>query len=466
LGTISAAPANFGLNKGNYCQSLAWYENIDQSYLVAAEALSGTEAGFIYKTWDRFGTVALVRPATGFAAPPAGAKAKMIAFGAPGTALASAHLLIAGQNHPTTTTRFVAKKSGLGNWTSTNFAAWGANGRERVFALTPTNWFLIDSPGGPHYGSDTTTYVKYTKTAGAAWADLARPTGGDYFWVDFAIDAGGRLWGLALDTDTETDSNYGCTRLYYSDDQGDTWTLAQEWECTSSYANVYKMCHVVCHPTDQNIMAILGWGNIYYKWRTLWSVDRGLTFTKKDSSANDSYDDLGFQTEPVMTAASRLVWVTCSAASGDSHVKTTDDQGATWTVRFTFGSEASDSLGTVGLAHDFLGSKIFVGQCHSGDSYVGQVWFSLDQATTWAKFDNDPPYGTNHVLDGGLAYDDATDSLFVLNVEGTLNVALVEKMSPVLKAGSWADVTDSLLPLGADTHFEQANCQGIAVIPR
>jgi len=315
----------------------------------------------------------------------------------------------------------------------------------------------------PGFGADTTTYVKYTKTAGASWNDLARPTGDDYFWVDFAADTGGKLWGLALDSHTAHAGSYCSTRLYYSNDQGDTWTQIQEWLNTAGTSNIYRMCHIVCHPTNQNIMAILGWGKFNYSWRTLWSIDRGLTFGQNDSNrASDSYPDMGWRVEPVMLASGRIVWMSVHASGGiHMHVDISDDYGANWTDRFLL---AGTQLVT-GIAHDLLGSKLFIGDGDAGAN-PGRVYWSIDQGLNWVAMDNDVAYGTNNPLNGGLAYDQSTDSLFALHdANSGTNSQTVVKMSPVAQDGTWTDdITDTLLPIGGEVKFlRYAGIPGVAI---
>jgi hypothetical protein len=138
-------------------------------------------------------------------------------------------------------------------------------------------------------------------------------------------------------------------------------------------------------------------------------------------------------------------------------------------VRKNFGAAATHwSWGVVG---DKLGSTLFALHLDNTGSpdHIMEAWYSTDSGNTWTQFDNDvTEYATTHFGIGGLAYDGVTDALYIANEAGlTVNTWLVDKMQPVAKAGTWIDFSDTLVPIGAETHYHISDyVRHIAVIPR
>jgi hypothetical protein len=452
VGTIAAAPAGFGTNCGNFSQSLV-YQNVDGAYLLAAESMTGTSAGTIYKTWDRYGHDAQVRPATGFTAAPAGAKAKMLSLGAPvlgtpGRALLAAHLP-SGK-------RFAAYRSGLTPWQKGIFSTeLSGAGIGRVRALTPDLWFVL---GNSDYCNANNRIVR-TKNGSAAtptWASFTTPKSGNDYWIDFAMDAGGRLWGVT--TDKVSDAKY-IVKIWYSIDQGDNWTLSTTLTGTSALYPLSALT-LSCHPNDQNKIALrsLRGSLIFHNGvHIAYTISRGASWnTNNVASLGTAF--------PAATGLKLcdndrlIIWDYHSI--GDSHIETSDDWGASWANRKTFAHAGTASF-TRGAANHH-GSKAFayVLDDISGD----KVFWSQDYGTNWLRFDNQP---SSITFSGGLAYDDVDDALYCFaNDNSTSNVGLVYRMSPVVQAGVWADFSDALVPVGADTKYTCSIADMIAMVPR
>ena len=80
-------------------------------------------------------------------------------------------------------------------------------------------------------------------------------------------------------------------------------------------------------------------------------------------------------------------------------------------------------------------------------------------------FDNDPTYD----LAAGIAYDEVDDTLYIFGRDNqTVNVGLVLQMRPVTQGGTWADFSDTLVPIGAETHYhvESNSSNHMSMIPR
>jgi len=468
VGTIAAAVATFGTDKGNYAVSLAWYENFDQAYLVATEFMTGTAAGTIYKTWDRFGTVAKVRPATGFAAAPAGGKAKMIALGAPQTPFIQAKLLIAGRLI-TPDEHFQAWRTPNTSWTNRIVAEGVVNSsaRFRVKPLTSLFWLVIrreyDNPG---FGSIHESLVERTKTAGAAWDMLANPAG-NYRWVDFALDAGGRLWGLAYDGDTLHSGVAGCMQVLYSDDLADTWTLSAEYHAHTVPNTSHKATALMCHPSDQNKIAVLVQTGINANghWQIMWTVDRGAVWNFSGNEEDLGYSNLAYASRPLLLPSGRILAI--SVDSPVARVMKTDDWGEVWSLSYAGTGGYPTWIWMLGFASSFLGDKIFFcpnSFLSTGAEFMDIQW-SRDQANSWELLSTPSLLAAAYGL-GGMAYSDVEDALYIISQgQETTNVRQVMKMSPVVAGGPWIDVTDTLVPIGAHPKFVGYHGQNIGVIP-
>ncbi|MCJ7527437.1 MAG: glycoside hydrolase [Methyloceanibacter sp.] len=460
VGTISLAPATFGTNKGNYCWSLAWWENIDQSYIVAAEAITGSAAGFIYKTWDRFGTVALVRPATGFPAAPALAKAKMIAFGAPGTPFYDERLAAMGIDADP---REISTLIGHGT------AAWSTPGAvagitaalgesPRIWCLTDQLWFATnDDDSDSAYGLGAGAR---TKDAGGTWGAAVDPGFVDNGGViQYALDAGGRIWCLYHDTEPGKSSAYTRTNLCWSEDEGDTWHGHQSigwggggtgWQPYAQVAGWY----IMPHPTDQNKIAVwIAWG---FHYPTLgpspagiwYTTDRGvnmtlnanMTLTRGQSGVRMYYDAL-------MLPSGRIViagwWGVCF-----SQVYITDDWGLTAGLALDLGANVLKHLDR--LFADASGNKVGVVYASTvgGPPYPQRIWLSNAGASVGsfselALAQQLEDY-TGELINqkGRVAYSALLDTLY-FDIQGTLAGKDIYKLTPVSTAGLWGNLTDA-----------------------
>ena len=444
----------------NHCIWLgAWLEGSEQVHLVAAEN-AGSTLG-IYKSTDGLVTLLAMRPATGFPAWPANGKAKMLAVGAPalgktGRVLMSAYI--------SATVAMAAWRTGVGNWTNHVFTNDFTNCRVLLpRPLSSTLWFILGFPDSTYsYPNDADNAVMRTQDGGANWAAVTQPKAGNDYWQDFALDAGGRLWGLTLDC---TDNQYGTAKVYYSDDEGDNWTLSETF--TGAVGNARLLYRLACHPTNQNIIAVLGVANPTAWWGstvTGYTVDRGASWgTNKVTTLHHPYP---IENDMIFLPSGRLVLV--GPYSTEVSVFTSDDYGGTWTTRKTFG--ASNNHRVLGPVASASGSRVYILHVdYSAAPNIGEVWYSDDQCLTWTQFDNDVTIAANGNSFGGIAFEDVENAVYVANsnsISLTANSWLVAKMSPPEKTGTWIDFSDTLLPIGAENHYHMPDAaQHIAVIP-
>jgi hypothetical protein len=219
------------------------------------------------------------------------------------------------------------------------------------------------------------------------------------------------------------------------------------------------MTHIVPHPTNQNIIVVVGWGRMDLSFRTLWSVDRGANFGQNDCLfAADNI--VAWGVEPIMLQTGRIAW--WAVQSGHGAAITTDDYGGNWVSRQEF-TDGQSGLNCTGIFGDPFGNKLFLG-FGGAASQAGKIYWSVDSGLTWIALDNNPPVVVGLL---SVVYDRWIDALFALGGNGdTYNVNLVTAMSPVAQAGTWQDVTDTLLPISGKTSFSDGVGHHIAVIPR
>lgn len=449
-GTMTAALAVATMDAGDAANHGLWtggYTGYGGGcYLVAAE---GVADGTVYKTFDRFATVDKFRPATGFPAAPAGANAKQVRCG-PKSAFYSAigRVLIAGRLSPSGD-KFAAWRSGAVDWTTKVFDGGElgtGDAGERVRALTANLWFIGSFEG---YADADDRWVR-TKDGGTTWDSVTNPKSGDDYWIDFAIDAGGRVWGITTDIVT---SAY-VVKVWYSDDDGDTWTLSETF--TGTGLNYLSGLTISCHPSNQNIIAIRcmrGTLIFAFQCKILYTLDRGVSWATNYAAGGRG---------PIFPACTGLK--TCDNnrliiwhynTSGDCYVSTSDDWGASWTARQMFTA--------VGPSTRVLGAADLNGQKAFAFTVEREVWWTQDYGNIWIKFDNQP--GGSE--ESGLAYDPVDDALYAFTDDNTVsNLLLVQRMMPVAQDGTWVDFSDTLLPIGADTKYYSHWSDAIAVIPR
>jgi len=357
--------------------------------------------------------------------------------------------------------RMAAWRTGVGNWTNHTFAdEFTACGILQPRAITSTLWFIL---GFHNYSTanDTDNRIMRTQNGGANWAAFTQPKAGNDYWVDFKADAGGRLWGLTLD---ETTIAYGIAKAWYSDDEGDNWTLSNTWTGTNATNDDKILYRLACHPTNQNIIAIAGVAN-YASWHgatvTVYTLDRGASWeTPNIDTVANYYHTMFVQNDMMFAASGRLIFV----GPGWINVLTSDNYGQIWTSRATFGTYILNRvLGPVGTA---LGSRIYILHVTWDTGCPSAVWYSDDEGQTWTQFDNNVG-NADKLCKGGIAFAEAENAVYVGSDDNlTTNTWLVSKMAPPEKTGAWTDFSDSLVPIGAETHYHHGDiAQQIAAIP-
>ena len=406
--------------------------------------------GFIYKTFDRFETnpVGLLRPAVGFDAAPVASRAYMTVPGAQGTAgIAYDEKLVATENQAGNARQSRLIGAGVATWDAAA-AITGCSGGTypRIFPMTANLWFAID------WGNDDDSYGygagARTEDGGDTWAATPAPA-----WVNsggfhhFGQDAGGRIWAIAHDTHT----TYRRTAIYYSDDDGDSWTLSTTHGSGAAFKDSTGQ-RVCCHPTNQNIIAIYGFcvnipvvGSPGY---ILYTLNRGASWSINYNNDVDFFQGtINYYYDALMLPNSRILFI------GPTHtweVWYTDDFGITWTLAYESGALTDDR--TNGLWVDSTGNKVafFLSQGWiTGPPITHKLYLSNNGGASFSVIDLSQELNvfladtTFHIV--AFASQRGKNVLYLRcsPVTGFTNDDAIVKLSPIDATGVWTDITDT-----------------------
>ncbi|KKN05739.1 hypothetical protein LCGC14_1084320 [marine sediment metagenome] len=422
------------------------------AYLVSGE---GAADGTLWKTWDRFATVAKLRPATGFPAPPAGSDAKMSAIGR--RVVLDERLAAMGKD---ASPREVSDLLGTGaSWSAPVAVAGITSTDPRVVAVTDQLWFAINSNGeieawGWGVGARS-------KDGGATWGATPDPggigaAGGGI--MDVARDAGGRIWCLAHDGH----ATWTRTKIFWSDDEGDNWNLSEtQGNASSTYYRTWK---IVPHPSDENTIAVVGQfasgtvsGVLFHTSNrgTSWTVTTHAEIRPGDLALNNRY-----ALDAVMLPNGRLVLVGNFGVGSPFpwRVRYTDDQGSNWSTPW---SVTGDDVRVTGLFASPGGQRVafFYLVDNTASPRDHRLMLSTDggltiaQATLATELQDFVSADFDYF--GRFAMSPERDAIYLL----TNTAVEVAKLSPVSAAGLWTNLTSGY------PHASQGE-ENLAVVPR
>ena len=456
-------PAGFSANHGLFASSVLAPMAAIYEHFLAVEDATGT--GGVMKSTDEGETWNFLRPATGFPAWPAGAKAKKLALGAPGSTVPTTSLVpplaivLGGSGTPD-----ITFPGGIATWQSVTLPSLNA-ARPRPYTMSDSLWFVLDT-GGFGVVSDAGV-AKRSVDGGATWGTAAI---GDETQVApqkggitvMCKDAAGNLWG-ARQTGSST-AHPLATEIYKSDAANagadGTWVLKK----TVSVANAARPpLQIVAHPTNQNIIALstvrwfdAGTDNRHIVWVT---NDGGATWTENAPSVASGNN------WPIITSNATAIprmmilpngrFIFCASVSRSGTWTDewwiSDDQGATRTRKKQTaegtGSGPDRWLFLAGVSN--AGTKIVtVGLCSGGASSGSldvRVTVSNDSGNTWQ--DLTPVTGDPRQTNNRDAwYDPTTDALYATALQAT---KALWKLTPVSNDGEWIDVTNGVTAGGS-----------------
>ncbi len=225
-----------------------------------------------------------------------------------------------------------------------------------LFHLTSTGGGIAERPWrGSLYRSED---------EGDNWVDVSPPLG---YCGGISRGAGDRLWAITDPRPNPVTVNGGPSRIYYSDDWGDTWVLSHTIAETSFGTRGWPLFNIAAHPTDANKVVVEGIRMVGADVR-MWSTsDGGATWSAAfDPTFPVAVGNVGGQLALSLEYASDGSMVYSSGAtvgSGIIYIFRSTDDGANWV---TYWSGAGFTLNR-GIQ--------FIEDCPSG-----YLWFIMSES--------------------------------------------------------------------------------------
>lgn len=381
-GVAFAPGTNPTPSQGNH---LFWEQGFDGVYIGAA-------SGGIIKTIDHGDNWGYIRP-LGALTWPAGDFGYMISFEAAPLSGAGRVYII---NSVGGTEKFQQLNQNETAWLDMDGAPANSNDIYRLRYVGGGLMFYGDTADeGELYRS-----VDY----GNSWAALVQPIAA-YHIHDFDIAPGGRLWTI-----WEKDTGTSETRVYYSDDNGDTWVLSH----TRTGFGVSKHNNISCHPTNDNYI-VCGFAHGFRGVHI--TTDGGTSWATLQvggTASNDTYAVWGSGDRIVIQIQFPPTY----------HLQTSDDFGASYVDRYAFGVTDFHEILKIGPP---ASSTIF-----ALDS-DGRMQKSVDNGNTWIDMNLPAIAGPEFEA---MCYDILADTLFIIDGSGAEAWKLV---APTDKDGTEAD---------------------------
>lgn len=270
--TTNVLPAGFTPNRVLW---LGDYTGHAGTYLIAAEDAGFT--GAIYKWLSSEATADELRPATGFATWPVSAAGKGIAIGAQLTTVTTDEQLVAvGEDvSPRESSRWQGA-----SWDAAIAITGQTSTEAEIWPLKRNVWFSLPYDGGSFWVEASKGMGSRTTDGGDTWAATPSPAGlhATASASCVAVDAGGRIWLAVTETVTTP-----ITKLFYSDDNGATWTLSTTHGVDGGLQS--RVLRIIPHPTNQNVIAVLALTQGGNSGATLITTNRGAAWTTNVNSA-------------------------------------------------------------------------------------------------------------------------------------------------------------------------------------
>lgn len=437
-------PAGFVPNRVLW---LGDYTGHARTYLIAAEDAGHT--GAIYKWLATEATADELRPSTAGATWPASADGRAIAIGAQrGTVAALGTVAFVVDGSPS---KVYVLRSGA--WSSYNLPAGITNTRPRLYCVSPTLWFVADSTG---FGTETAGGSTNSSTA-------ARSTDGGVTWSPCAVGdediaaanprmglthfvraAGGRIWAMRQEGNDTSDPIL--TRVYYSDNDGATWTASAA--LTAAAPDRKYPLRLIAHPTNENIIAALvsDEDTAPDSLLTYLTVNNGASWSGPFGGTDPSWTAtgdalIGFNV--FMLTNGRLVMSMNDAGFGapDTLLYTSDDNGQTWTLRQTIAN--TDHFGFLcGVGPNKI--VLFRPNVASAGTETHFAYISTNGGVTYTQTGDSLPAQANTGNNWSAKYDYQRDTLYVLNGNDATGAGRVWMFTPVTADGEWTDITSHL----------------------
>ncbi len=256
--------------------------------------------------------------------------------------------------------------------------------------------FHLDDRGYPGNWNLYWGALRRTTDYGVNWSDLSNGSLNCAAYDKSLVD--GRLWAIWMDTGAITGHWY----VYYSDNDGDTWTL------NFTIAANFPIVDIACHQTDANTLGIINAGNIYFGTTrsTRITTNRGVAW-----SANRTIPIVGglstltyWDPPPRLLITDQGTWL---ALDPNDQILRSTNTGTSWS---TVKASTSASVSNTGaLMAGGVGGPYFAYK--SRITSTTPLYRSTDDGATWTSLSW--PTGTVDVR--AIAYDAATDILCMVS---------------------------------------------------
>lgn len=426
-------PAGYTPNHGLFMSSvLGGLPNVYE-HLLAVENSAGD--GGVMKSTDEGDSFNFILGPSTLAGWDTGAKGKKVAVGAPlKTTFSGDGILIISQSGASATAHYL--EPGAASWISVALPASIDGPRPLPICITRNNWIVCDVGGFPdsqHGGNAVRTSDGGPNWAAAAIGDVNLGAADPIFGLcDVARAADGRIWGIR-----KKGNDFGDPirmNVLYSDDEGATWV-------NSDSVNNYPF-RIACHPSDQNVIAV--WGHVSNDSFFRVSIDRGATWVTNNPTLPISDGHATVNDHFLILNNGRFVL--CTGDNTATKIYTSDDNGASWTLRHTLTS--ADRWIILAGAY---GAKVvaFTVRQASGGTFDETVLVSDDSAETWSAVGPVLPrtVTTDVGNDWAAKFSGPADELIVHN-GNSAGTKRVMRFTPVGPAGVWSDLTLNLATNG------------------
>lgn len=294
----------------------------------------------------------------------------------------------------------------------------------------------------PQIDDQTLFYVRYTN-AGAFDhdEDLFRSENLGTTWVNNLTHVGaiargpdGRLWATrenhADPTGHLLNGRYPHA-IYFSDDNGDTWTLAHEDTRDTAGAKVRFFSIAVDPNNNRRVMAVGHFPatNIRVLVTEDAHLGAGATWSEVTPTGITGFEGVGARYhQPTLVAGENGRWIVGKqlASVNTLEIWVSDNNGSAWTLKFSINMSGS----TFGFSDAFrMGNIIFFGGGMIGNAADTRGRISFNNGDDWEELTADTDQHQ------GFVYDPRFDMLIV-NVDGA---AELKFMQPPRVGQTWVD---------------------------
>lgn len=328
-----------------------------------------------------------------------------------------------------------------------------------IMVTNASVWFVINSDDvSDAYGWGVGAR---SKDGGDTWSATPDPGvgNGGIKWVE--RDVGGRLWCIVHDSH----SVFRRTKIYYSDNDGDSWVLSTT-HGTGAPSEQVDGWRIIVHPTDQDTIAIIGYqdgvtppgGTVGF---ILITKNRGASWTVNTSVDIRRGQSAQWGFDAVMLSDGRIV------AQGPFVVQATikwdtwysDDDGVTWTLSQR---HLSNSLRMNGMYISSNEDTIAYTLTDILDSTKERIkiWLSTDQGATFSEIsltvEIQEFVGLSDLFSPArFIASGVFEAMYISTNQSPIEVI---KLSPVNSGGIVTDLTD------AYPHISQGN-DNLGIVP-